>query len=46
VALSGNWIKVVQRIPVRLAIDCKPGAPVLRDGMRRYSDQFVEVRPP
>lgn len=30
---SGNWVKVVQRIPVRVAIDAQPGAPQLRAGM-------------
>jgi membrane fusion protein (multidrug efflux system) len=30
---SGNWIKVVQRIPVRLAIEQQDGAPTLRAGM-------------
>src|SRR5262249_51650358 len=30
---SGNWVKVVQRIPVRLAIDPQPNAPQLRAGM-------------
>ncbi|MGE5538502.1 MAG: HlyD family secretion protein [Gemmatimonas sp.] len=30
---SGNWIKVVQRIPVRLAIEVAPDAPPLRAGM-------------
>jgi membrane fusion protein, multidrug efflux system len=30
---SGNWVKVVQRVPVRLRIDYKPGDPVLRAGM-------------
>jgi membrane fusion protein (multidrug efflux system) len=30
---SGNWVKVVQRIPVRLAIEPQPGAPQLRAGM-------------
>ena len=33
---SGNWVKVVQRIPVRIAIDRKAGAPVLRSGMSVY----------
>jgi len=30
---SGNWVKVVQRIPLRVAIDRKPGSPALRAGM-------------
>jgi membrane fusion protein, multidrug efflux system len=30
---SGNWVKVVQRIPVRLALQPKPDAPQLRAGM-------------
>ncbi len=30
---SGNWVKVVQRIPVRIAIERKPGDPPLRAGM-------------
>jgi membrane fusion protein (multidrug efflux system) len=30
---SGNWVKVVQRIPVRIAIDQQPGDPELRSGM-------------
>jgi len=30
---SGNWVKVVQRVPVRLGIDPLPGAPALRAGM-------------
>jgi len=30
---SGNWVKVVQRIPVRLKLDTKPGDPPLRAGM-------------
>jgi membrane fusion protein (multidrug efflux system) len=33
---SGNWVKVVQRIPVRIKIDSKPGDPVLRVGMSAY----------
>lgn len=35
---SGNWVKVVQRIPVRVRIDRKPGDPVLRAGMSVYVD--------
>jgi membrane fusion protein (multidrug efflux system) len=30
---SGNWVKVVQRIPVRINVDRKPGDPTLRSGM-------------
>jgi membrane fusion protein, multidrug efflux system len=30
---SGNWVKVVQRIPVRVAVQCKEGDPPLRVGM-------------
>ena len=33
---SGNWVKVVQRIPVRVGIDRKDGAPLLRSGMSVY----------
>jgi membrane fusion protein (multidrug efflux system) len=30
---SGNWVKVVQRIPVRIHVERKPGDPILRAGM-------------
>jgi len=30
---SGNWVKVVQRIPVRIAVTCREGGPPLRVGM-------------
>lgn len=30
---SGNWVKVVQRIPVRIRVDRRPGDPELRAGM-------------
>ena len=30
---TGNWVKVVQRIPVRLRVDVPEGAPILRAGM-------------
>ena len=30
---SGNWVKVVQRIPLRVCIDRQPGDPELRAGM-------------
>lgn len=30
---SGNWVKVVQRVPVRIALEPQSGGPVLRAGM-------------
>jgi membrane fusion protein (multidrug efflux system) len=30
---SGNWVKVVQRLPVRIRVDRQPGDPPLRAGM-------------
>ena len=33
---SGNWVKVVQRIPVRIDIAREPDGPVLRAGMSAY----------
>lgn len=30
---SGNWVKVVQRLPVRLRLKPRPGSPPLRAGM-------------
>ncbi len=30
---SGNWVKVVQRVPVKLALENEAGAPVLTSGM-------------
>lgn len=30
---SGNWVKVVQRIPLRVRVDRRPGDPPLRTGM-------------
>jgi membrane fusion protein (multidrug efflux system) len=35
---SGNWVKVVQRIPVKIAIDRKAGDPPLRVGMSTIVD--------
>jgi membrane fusion protein (multidrug efflux system) len=35
---SGNWVKVVQRIPVRVRLDMKPGDPPLRAGMSAEID--------
>jgi membrane fusion protein (multidrug efflux system) len=33
---SGNWVKVVQRIPVRIAIERETGGPIIRAGMSTY----------
>ena len=30
---TGNWVKVVQRLPVRIAVDAADGQPPLRAGM-------------
>jgi membrane fusion protein (multidrug efflux system) len=30
---SGNWVKVVQRIPMRILVNTVPGKPPLRVGM-------------
>lgn len=35
---SGNWVKVVQRIQVRIAVDRTPEEPVLRSGMSVEAD--------
>jgi membrane fusion protein, multidrug efflux system len=35
---SGNWVKVVQRIPVRIRVDRQPGDPELRAGMSVETD--------
>lgn len=35
---SGNWVKVVQRIPVRVHVDQQQGDPVLRAGMSANVD--------
>jgi membrane fusion protein (multidrug efflux system) len=35
---SGNWVKVVQRIPVRIRIDRTPNDPILRAGMSVIAD--------
>ncbi|MDA8247831.1 MAG: HlyD family secretion protein [Rhodospirillales bacterium] len=35
---SGNWVKVVQRLPVRIHIDRKPGDPPLSAGMSVEAD--------
>ena len=35
---SGNWVKVVQRIPVRVRVEREPGDPILRSGMSANVD--------
>ncbi len=35
---SGNWVKVVQRIPLRVRVDRQPGDPDLRAGMSVVAD--------
>jgi membrane fusion protein (multidrug efflux system) len=35
---SGNWVKVVQRLPVRIRVDRRPGDPELRAGMSVEAD--------
>jgi membrane fusion protein (multidrug efflux system) len=35
---SGNWVKVVQRLPVRIKVDRQPGDPDLRAGMSVEAD--------
>ena len=35
---SGNWVKVVQRIPVRITVEHKDGDPELRAGMSVEAD--------
>ena len=41
---TGNWVKVVQRIPVRTSVICKEGDPPLRVGMS--VDHRDRHRPP
>jgi membrane fusion protein (multidrug efflux system) len=35
---SGNWVKIVQRIPVRVTFENQPGQPQLRAGMSVYAE--------
>jgi len=35
---SGNWVKVVQRLPVRIRLDRQPGDPLLSAGMSVIAD--------
>ena len=42
---TGNWVKVVQRIPVRVALDQVQGAPDLRAGMSAEVDIDTHYNP-
>jgi membrane fusion protein (multidrug efflux system) len=41
---TGNWIKVVQRIPVRIKLEPEAGAPTLRSGMSVTAEVDTGVR--
>jgi membrane fusion protein (multidrug efflux system) len=41
---TGNWIKVVQRVPVRIQLQAQQGDPVLRAGMSAYVE--IDTRAP
>jgi membrane fusion protein (multidrug efflux system) len=42
---SGNWVKVVQRIPIRVRVDMQPGQPPLRAGMSVQLEVDTDVQP-
>jgi membrane fusion protein (multidrug efflux system) len=42
---TGNWVKVVQRIPVRIALSLAPGDPDLRAGMSAEVDVDTHYNP-
>jgi membrane fusion protein (multidrug efflux system) len=42
---SGNWVKVRQRVPVRIAVDCDPGRPLLA-GLSAHVTVDTRERPP
>ena len=39
---TGNWVKVVQRLPIRLILDDLEGGPTLRAGMSAMVDIDTE----
>jgi membrane fusion protein (multidrug efflux system) len=43
---TGNWVKVVQRLPVRIRIEAPPGAPPLRAGMSVIAEVDTEHQRP
>jgi len=42
---SGNWVKIVQRVPVRITVEQSPGDPVLRAGMSAVVTIDTAARP-
>jgi membrane fusion protein (multidrug efflux system) len=43
---TGNWVKVTQRVPVRIAIDDNPGRPLLAGLSAKVEVDTQEVTPP
>ncbi|MEA3002193.1 MAG: rane fusion protein multidrug efflux system [Sphingomonadales bacterium] len=43
---NGNWVKVTQRVPVRIAIDCNPGRPLLAGLSAKVTVDTKEATPP
>ena len=47
---TGNWVKVTQRVPVRIAIDCKPTRPLLAGLSAKVTvdtqEQAIAAQPP
>jgi membrane fusion protein, multidrug efflux system len=41
---TGNWVKVTQRVPVRIAIDCKPSRPMIA-GLSTHVSVDTKARP-
>jgi membrane fusion protein (multidrug efflux system) len=35
---TGNWVKITQRLPLRIRLDVKPGQPQLRAGLSATVD--------
>ena len=42
---SGNWVKIVQRVPVRITVQQSAGEPVLRSGMSAVVSIDTAARP-
>jgi membrane fusion protein (multidrug efflux system) len=43
---NGNWVKVTQRVPVRIAIDSNPGRPLLAGLSAKVTVDTKEAPPP